>query len=133
LATATWLWTILGMRLLHMDPVEHDRQVAAISHLPHAAAVTLVHLAVDAAAMAVASSGFRDTTRVASGSPQVWADIFESNRTAVADALARYSELLDHFRAVVTHGSRDDLLALLEHAKTHRDAWRGETPGNAQD
>lgn len=123
LAAATWLWTTLGMRLLRMDPAEHDRQVAAISHLPHAAAVVLVHLAADAAAMRVASSGFRDTTRVASGSPEVWADIFESNRAAVADALARYGELLDHFRAVLTHGSRDDLLALLRQAKERRDAW----------
>jgi prephenate dehydrogenase len=124
IATATWLWTSLGMRLMHMDPVEHDRQVAAISHLPHAAAVALVQLAIEAGALDVASSGFHDTTRVASGSPQVWADIFESNRAAVADALARYGELLDHFKAVVTHGSREDMLALLGQAKEHRDAWR---------
>lgn len=123
LAAVTWLWTTLGMHLLRMDPTEHDRQAAAISHLPHAVAVVLVNMAREAGAMRIASSGFRDTTRVASGSPDVWADIFESNRAAVADALARYGEMIEHFRAVLTHGGRNELVALLEQARQQRDAW----------
>ncbi len=119
----TWLWRTLGMRLLTMEPAEHDRQVAAISHLPHAAAVALVQLAVETGALEVASTGFRDTTRIAAGDVQVWADIFECNREAVADALGRYGELLDHLRAVVAHGSREDLVSLLGDVRTARSDW----------
>jgi prephenate dehydrogenase len=74
----------MGARPLRLDAARHDRLVAASSHLPYLAAVALARVAavVDAGgvpATALASSGFRDTTRVALSPPALWADILEGN------------------------------------------------------
>ena len=74
------LWRSLGMRLVQMTPQEHDRAVAAISHLPHVVAVLLVELAEKRNTLQIASTGFGDTTRIAAGDPGLWADIFTLNR-----------------------------------------------------
>ncbi|MDB4434708.1 prephenate dehydrogenase/arogenate dehydrogenase family protein, partial [Akkermansiaceae bacterium] len=84
-----------------MDSKDHDRAVARISHLPHAMAV-----ATAAAGLRfpgdefLSAGGFRDTTRVASGDPEMWAEIMVENRVAVTvalqDAQEEMREMLDH-------------------------------------
>lgn len=123
LALVEQVWQSLGMRLHHMTPAEHDQTVARISHLPHLAAVLLVRLAERGEGMRVASTGFASTTRVASGEPEVWADIFIENREAVLAVLDEWQSMLGDFRGLLEQGGRDDLLKLLRSAQQSRDSW----------
>ncbi|HSI63208.1 MAG TPA: prephenate dehydrogenase/arogenate dehydrogenase family protein [Candidatus Saccharimonadia bacterium] len=94
------VWQKVGCRLREMSPEDHDRIVARVSHLPHlaAAAVTLAALHENADAADCIGNGFRDTTRVAAGDPELWRGIVLENRTevlaALTDARDRFNELL---------------------------------------
>jgi prephenate dehydrogenase len=83
---AVEFWQALGGRVVTLSPARHDRQVAQISHLPHLLAAALVCHA-SSEAHALAGGGFRDTTRVASGSPELWIEILSANAEAVASEL----------------------------------------------
>src|SRR5207245_255442 len=72
-------WRELGMRTVRVGPAEHDRLLAAVSHLPHAVAAALVAVQPEGA-MALAGKGFMDSTRIAGGDPGLWRDIFIDNR-----------------------------------------------------
>ena len=117
------LWTMLGMHLIEMSPVEHDRKTACISHLPHALACQLVALAAKKQALGVASTGFRDITRVASGDPELWQQIFTSNRQEVVAALDAFLEELKAFRAKLASNDDERLLEQLRFSKQERDEW----------
>ena len=117
------LWTQLGMRLIHLPAHEHDRQVALISHLPHLLASLIVELAADRGGLEIASTGFGDTTRVASGDPQVWLDIFTSNREAVIQAINAFSDRLAAFRHGLTQDDHSSILEFLRRSKEARDQW----------
>lgn len=86
---AAGFWQALGGRILQLDPAEHDRQVARISHLPHAVAAALV-LAAGKSGLALAGPGYRDTTRVAAGSSALWAEILLGNRGEILSALREF-------------------------------------------
>ena len=101
LAALGKFWEDLGCLLTVMGSVDHDRAVARISHLPHAMAVATASSALrNSADHALAAGGFRDTTRVASGDPAMWAEIMVENREALTDALKdaqkEIREMLDH-------------------------------------
>ena len=117
------LWTTLGLRLVHMDADEADRQAARISHLPHAVAMMLVELADRMGGLDVASTGFRDTTRVASGDPQIWRDIFSSNRQGTVESIDAFIAAMQSMRDLLDTGDDDGLKRLLTHCKTVRDQW----------
>ncbi len=121
------LWGLVGMRLIEMAPAGHDRAVALVSHLPHAVAVMLVKaVTVDGGeVLDVASSGFADTTRIASGDPGIWVDIFQTNREAVIDSVGKMIDELDRFKKVMVRGDSGALKRLLEGAKEARDGWDG--------
>lgn len=120
------LWRVLGMRIVKMTAAQHDRTVARISHLPHAAAVLLVEIAGARGGLEIASTGFADSTRVASGDPSLWADIFLSNREAVAESIEQFTGELHRLRRVLLEGDRQKLTELLSTVKLLRDAWAGE-------
>jgi prephenate dehydrogenase len=119
-----WLWSLIGCRIVEMPPDEHDAKVARISHLAHltAAVTALAALRSDISASDCAGNGFRDTTRVASGDPDLWAGIISQNRAevtaALKDARTALAELLD---AVESHDDKA-LLRLLREAKLLRDS-----------
>lgn len=94
-------WEALGCRISTMTASDHDRAVARISHLPHAMAVATASAALRSPKdEGLAAGGFRDTTRVASGDPAMWAEIMIENRealsTALEDAQNEIREMLDH-------------------------------------
>lgn len=97
-------WSTLGCRLLTLDPHEHDRKIARISHLPHsvAAALTIAALRDDPTAAQCMGNGFRDSTRIAAGDPDLWTGILTENRdevvAALEDAVVRTKELLEILR-----------------------------------
>ncbi len=126
------MWERVGMRMVVMDPQQHDRNVALISHLPHAVAALLVKVAmVDGdTAIQVASTGFADTTRIAAGDPDIWLDIFQTNREAVIESVKLLERELERFRKVLARSDHGALLRLLTGAKEVRDDWEARRRGN---
>ncbi|MBI3091303.1 MAG: prephenate dehydrogenase/arogenate dehydrogenase family protein [Candidatus Tectomicrobia bacterium] len=93
------LWESLGAEVVFFSPAEHDRMVAAISHLPQVLASTLVHAAASTRtstgpALAYAASGFRDVSRIAASDAEMWRDICLANREAIKEALATFETKL---------------------------------------
>lgn len=123
-------WTMCGARVERLDPARHDRIMAAVSHLPHLLAFTLVaELASrqdSAEYMSNAGSGFRDFTRIAGSSPEMWRDIALANRDALLTELVAYRGALDALMLSIEHGDRAALDAMLGRAAETRRRW-GET------
>ena len=128
LALVEDLWRTLGMRIVRMNATEHDRLAACISHLPHALAVLLVDVAAAQGGLDIAASGFADTTRVASGDPAVWTDIFCDNADHVINAIDQWQEHLTRFRTLLADGDRQRIHDLLTTAKQTRDDWLPTQP-----
>jgi prephenate dehydrogenase len=110
------LWRRLGCRVERMDPVDHDRIFAAVSHLPHLLAFALVaRIAGEDDAerkLAKAGAGFRDFTRIAASSPTMWRDVCIANREALSVELAAYRALLDDLQAALDAGDAEALEAV---------------------
>ncbi len=117
------LWEAVGSRTACLAPEAHDRLLARTSHLPHLAAAALVRAVCRGDNVgAFCGGGFRDTTRVAGGSEEIWQDIVETNRAAVADELDALRAELDRLSALVREGSPDDLRRCLAEARRLRAA-----------
>jgi prephenate dehydrogenase len=115
-------WEAMGCRVTAMTAGEHDRTVARVSHLPHAAAVlaALTALGPDPAVGRFAAGGLRDTTRVASGDPSMWRGILVTNREAMMPVLAEFRAQTDRLMGLLERGDGEALQALLEEAKRLR-------------
>jgi len=120
-------WERCGARVFEMKPEEHDAVLASVSHLPHALAFVLVDLIaqqVNAKQLfSYAAGGFRDFTRIASSSPEMWRDICLANRKALLTAIGRYRGGLDEIRAIIESGDAKALEALFSRARDARDRW----------
>lgn len=114
-------WSALGAVVRSMSPDEHDRELAATSHLPHLAASAIAH-ATPAECLPLVASGWLDTTRVAAGDAQLWTQIFESNRRHVLAAVGRLQKSLSVLRGALRKGDSEELARLLDEAKRKRDA-----------
>jgi prephenate dehydrogenase len=113
-------WRSLGARILHLSPQDHDDAVAITSHLPHLAAAAIANTLPDQL-RSLTATGFRDTTRVAAGDPDLWAAIFAQNRGAVLAALGRLEQRLTDYRSAIEHDDMTTLRRLLAEAKAVRD------------
>ncbi|MCS7168218.1 MAG: prephenate dehydrogenase/arogenate dehydrogenase family protein [Gemmatales bacterium] len=114
-------WEGLGARVQLMAPEDHDQALALTSHLPHLLASALAGILPGKWAD-FAASGFRDTTRIASGLPEIWTPIFLHNREAVLDALQQLENRLEQFRQALQHEDREKLFRLLAEGKARRDS-----------
>ena len=114
-------WELLGMQVVTRSPEDHDLALARTSHLPHVAAAALTAI-LDGGDGPLAATGFRDTTRIAAGDPDLWVAILESNRAAVLVALEKLGGTLDEFRQTLASGDSAGLKKLLQDAKRNRDA-----------
>ncbi|HEV3272720.1 MAG TPA: prephenate dehydrogenase/arogenate dehydrogenase family protein [Candidatus Methylacidiphilales bacterium] len=116
-------WTALGSKLAVLPPEKHDQLVAAISHIPHLIAAALVNHAVAFGDLDLAAGGFRDTTRIAAGSPELWSEILLANGDAVGFQLR---QLISRLTALQTALNNPDMAAaksaLLAALKTAHDA-----------
>lgn len=114
----------IGAQPLIISPAEHDRIVALVSHLPHLAAVTLANVAAEnekkEMVQTLAAGGFRDTTRIAMGNPEVWRDIFATNREAIGALLTRYIHELENMRRMIEGGKEEEMTATLDQARSFR-------------
>ena len=126
LKAVTGFWEALGARVSALDPEAHDRAVAAISHLPHAVADALMDAVARFApeALEFAARGFKDTTRIAASDPDMWADIFLANRTALGASLGAFRQALATLEGAIAGGSREEIRALLARVKAAREALR---------
>ena len=116
-------WKSLGCRTKWLAAPEHDRLVARISHLPHvtAAATTFGALSADTASGSLSGGGLRDTTRVAGGNPEMWAEILLENRGEVALSVRETIAKLHEFLVALDSANQEELRSLLSAAKTLRD------------
>ena len=117
-------WRSVGGVVVRMSAEEHDRIMARTSHLPHVVASGLAatvgreqdHLDV----APFCGTGFRDTTRVAAGSPQVWLDIVQTNRAFLKDELEAFKKRIDELIHGLESGDQEGLRRFLEEACERR-------------
>lgn len=118
---------LCGANVTFMDADEHDSYVAAISHLPLALSSALFSVVFGSAAWPelahLASSGFRDTTRLASGSPEMAHDIMISNRENVLHWIDRFQEELSRFRAAIAAGESQAVIEAFTRPQIERDNY----------
>jgi prephenate dehydrogenase len=123
----TTFWESLGCLVRQLGPAVHDEAVALVSHFPHLLAATLVNAVAErnAAAFDFCGPGFRDTTRVAGGPPEMWAEILASNSAAVRGAIDAMIEKLGEIANILARDPADPaILEALTTAKLRRDALR---------
>ncbi len=122
-------WAAIGGRPLRLGPDQHDSLVARSSHLPHVVAAELANYVLSPAhpkeQPALCATGFRDTTRIASGSPEMWRDIALANRKHLARALGVFIEDLQEFQRALEVGDAKAMDEFFETAKHRRDQWVG--------
>jgi len=124
------MWETAGGVCEIMSAVQHDAVFAAVSHLPHLlsyALVAQVANAEDAALkLACAGGGFRDFTRIAASSPEMWRDICLANRDALLRELNTYQSVLAHLKAQIEAGNGDALERVFARASQARLQWGAE-------
>jgi prephenate dehydrogenase len=120
-------WQSLGARVLKLDPAQHDLLVSRTSHLPHVVAATLANLVLNPAnpksQAQLCANGFRDTTRIASGSPEMWRDIALANRKNLSRSVDAFVAELKKFQAALKSGEPKSLEKIFATAKSRRDNW----------
>lgn len=121
------LWKSVGCRVLHLSPSEHDAMASRASHLPHIVAATLATTVLDRksppAQSALCATGFRDTTRIASGSPEMWRDIALTNRREIGRALKEFVRQLGNFQRALDRNDAQSISRFFATAKQRRDSW----------
>ncbi len=112
----------IGAIPLFMTAEEHDRAVAAFSHVPHAAAYALTAAATDKLTAPIAGSGFLDTTRIAKSDGRFWSDVFMLNRKNVSDGIKALIYELDALDKMIEQGDRAAVEKYLCAARNKREA-----------
>lgn len=120
-------WRLCGARLVSMQPAEHDRVFAAVSHLPHLLSFALVDQVArhpnGKQLFDYAAGGFRDFTRIASSHPEMWRDVCVANRKALLLELAGYQRELAEVKQLLQQGDAAGLEKLFARARAARDKW----------
>lgn len=127
----------VGAIPLVLDYREHDKVVAAISHLPHLVASSLVNLVKDADSPAgtmkrVAAGGFKDITRIASSSPEMWEQICMTNVEPIADMLERYIGSLQEILSKIKGHQGEAIYKLFEKSRDYRNTITDRAKGSVE-
>jgi prephenate dehydrogenase len=120
-STVCGFWRALGGQVETMSPEHHDEVLALTSHLPHLVSSVLASV-LPLEWRRLTGTGFRDTTRLAAGSPELWQAIFLSNRPALLEALEQFRGHLEMFRSALAAGDGERVRLLLEQGKYVRDS-----------
>lgn len=116
------LWEGVGARVVDVDADEHDALLARTSHLPHVAASAIAALVGrQGNVREIIGNGFRDTTRIAAGRPELWCEICLTNRDAVLGGLGELTAALDEFRAALEKGDEAALSRFFEEGRAARE------------
>jgi prephenate dehydrogenase len=130
------IWLALGCRVRQMPADEHDRALAAVSHFPHMMAFALMRSLMaqpeGESFLAVAGPGFRDTTRIAAGDPDLWTDVLLANaREVIAQSQGLQTQMRE-LEAMLQQQDRPAVRDFIARASARRAAWRlggSGTPG----
>jgi prephenate dehydrogenase len=118
LQKALQLFDKLEMRTTFMDPVEHDKHIAYVSHLSHISAFmlgkTVLEIEPDEKNIfTMAGSGFRSTVRLAKSSPAMWTPIFIQNKQNILKSLNEYIKNLETFKELIEKDSDEDIYNIM--------------------
>jgi prephenate dehydrogenase len=114
-------WRALGAKTIRLSALEHDRLLAWSSHLPHITAAILSGI-LPPEARPFTGTGFKDTTRIAAGDPEVWLPIIKQNREALLDGLSNLESAIGTFRQLLRDSDWEPIRQFLEKGKRGRDA-----------
>ncbi len=122
---ATKLFTDIGMNIVCMDAKEHDRHAAFISHMPHAISYSLANSVMaqedSKSIVALAGGGFKDMSRIAKSSPNMWEDIFRQNKSNVLEAINSFQSELKKCQKMVENEEWETLNDWMREANTLHD------------
>ncbi|WP_258002323.1 prephenate dehydrogenase [Burkholderia sp. WAC0059] len=122
------MWRATGALVGRMPAEQHDRVFAAVSHLPHVLSFALVEQILGSPdaelKFSFAAGGFRDFTRIAASSPEMWRDICVANRAALLAELDAYTGVLAQLRRAIDEADGAALEAVFARSRTARAAWR---------
>jgi len=127
LALIRKMWQIAGSEVVEMAVDKHDKILAAISHLPHMVAYSLVNAVgsydhYEENILEYSAGGFRDFTRIASSDPTMWRDIAETNREALLEMIGQFENSLAELKADISNGDGDKMFEFFLRSKQLRDA-----------
>ena len=119
-------WESLGAKVSEMDAESHDQMFASVSHLPHILAYACIQAISNTdsqEALGHSGAGLKDFSRIASSSPQMWADIFLENQENLLPRIAAFNEVLSALEETIKKNDKRKLVELLALSKTERDQW----------
>jgi prephenate dehydrogenase len=121
------MWELAGSEVVLMGPRKHDKVLAAISHLPHMVAYSLVNAVgdyegCDENILKYSAGGFRDFTRIASSDPVMWRDIALQNRTAILEMMDFFAANHAKLRSLVADSDGEGLEKFFERSRDHRES-----------
>lgn len=120
-------WRDIGSRVIELSPEMHDILVSRASHLPHLVAAQLVLYVLDSdhpeQQARLCATGFRDTTRIASGSPEMWKDIAVVNKEHLIKTLDEFIFKLKQLKEMLDEGNEEKIMEFFKTAKLLRDKW----------
>ncbi|MEA3362164.1 MAG: prephenate dehydrogenase/arogenate dehydrogenase family protein [Thermodesulfobacteriota bacterium] len=121
------MWRTVGSNVVQMPLEKHDKILAAISHLPHMVAYSLVNAVgsydhYEENILEYSAGGFRDFTRIASSDPTMWRDIAETNREALLEMMEQFENSLGELKADIAEGNGEKLFEFFLRSKQLRDA-----------
>ena len=129
---AASVWTALGCHVVQMSPQAHDAAYAAVSHLPHLIAFSLINSITSqphgADYMSLAGPGFRDFTRIAASDPKMWRDVLIANREELLAQSKLFQQTLQSLEKLIINSDGDALELLIEQASRKRATWRISSP-----
>lgn len=123
------MWRTCGARVVHMSPEHHDAVFSAVSHLPHVLSYALVEMIASRSngeeLFSFAASGFRDFTRIAGSSPEMWRDICAANGDQLLRDIDAFQQALSLLAGYIRDGKMDQVEAVFAAAAKARNAWAG--------
>jgi len=124
------LWRSVGGRVMRLSPKVHDELVSRSSHLPHILASLLASYVLDpkypAEQSGLCANGFKDSTRIAASSPEMWRDIIISNREQISKALGDYVADMKDFAAIMERNDPAEIEEFFRKAKIRRNGWTAQ-------
>ncbi len=122
--TVSAFWEALGSNIYTESPERHDAIVAQISHVPHilAAALASYLSREETDAQNLCGNGLKDTTRIASGSPELWQEIISQNGTEILKSLDQFQKEIDAFKETIVNEDTAKTIEFLARGKEFRDS-----------
>jgi prephenate dehydrogenase len=119
---AIQIFSHIGMKIVFMDSISHDAHASFISHLPHAISYALANSVMGQedpkSILLLAAGGFKDMSRVAKSSPQMWADIFKQNKENLLNSIEAFEKELEKSKKMIEENDWQSLEAWMSKATT---------------